>query len=405
MADSVVEQIESPPDAVIGVVPLARDGQAVESTIDRIMQSALPHSTPPLKLALLHPPYSPSRTEPPHSSMQWQRIENGQLTQDPSALAQSLSDSFRAVFDTTQKLGARACAVVVSDLSSATIDWTSLLLQPILQGQFDLVAPCYARHPFEGMINRAIVYPLVRALYGMRIRNPVGPDFSISSRFLQRIMAATRVRPHTLPSLAAEAVTNGMRICQSHLGPRIYALPDLTNLSSLLAQVLGPLFLDVERYAAHWQRARGSQPVPEFGEPMFVPASDNPVDVSRLMESFQLGTRNLQEVWSIILPPSTLVELRKLARNSTTAFRMPDVTWARVIYDFALAHRLRTISRDQMLRALTPIYLGWGASYALELENASPQAVEQRLETLCVVFEDTKSYFVSRWRWPDRFNP
>jgi len=84
---------------------------------------------------------------------------------------------------------------------------------------------------------------------------------------------------------------------------------------------------------------------------------------------------------------------------------MPDETWARIVYDFVLAYRLRTINRDQMLRALTPIYLGWVASYALELENASPEAVEQRLERLCLAYENTKSYLIARWRWPDRFNP
>jgi hypothetical protein len=138
---------------------------------------------------------------------------------------------------------------------------------------------------------------------------------------------------------------------------------------------------------------------------MDVAGPESSVDVSRLIDSFQLGARNLQEVWGMILPPSTLVELRKLSRGGPAAFRMPDVTWAHVVYDFALAHRVRTISRDQMLRALTPIYLGWVASYSLELENASPEAVEQRLEKLCVAYEETKAYFVSRWRWPDRFNP
>src|ERR1035441_2731916 len=399
MADSDTEQIESV-DAVIGFVPSPRDGQTIESTISRIVESAFP-----LKTALVHPPSTSNRTEPPKLGPQWRLVANPQLAQDPSSLAQSLGDSFHAVFDIAQKLGARACAVVASDLSGTTVDWVSALLQPVVEEQFDLVAPCYARHPFEGMINRAIVYPLVRALYGKQIRNPMGPDFGISSRLLQRIAGSPRARLHTLPSLAAEAVTNGMTICQSHLGPRIYAVPDWTNLSSLLAQVLGPLFLDVERFAAHWQRARGSQPIREFGQPMSVPGPGSVVDVTRLIESFQLGARNLQEVWGIILPPSTLVELRRMVRDGAPAFRMPDITWAHVVYDFALAHRLRPISRDQMLRALTPIYLGWVASYEIELEHASPEAVEQRLEKLCLVYEDTKSYFVSRWRWPDRFNP
>jgi len=54
---------------------------------------------------------------------------------------------------------------------------------------------------------------------------------------------------------------------------------------------------------------------------------------------------------------------------------------------------------------MTPIYLGWLASYALEIEDTSPDVVEERLERLCVAFEGAKNYFVSRWRWPDRFNP
>jgi hypothetical protein len=400
MAETAVEQIESA-DAVIGLVPPpARDGHSVENTIARILETRAP-----VKIALVHPPPSSNPIAPPPPDSQWRLIASSQLTQDPSSLAQSLGDSFRATFEIAQKLNARACAVVASDLSATTVDWVSLLLQPVIEQQFDLVTPCYARHPFEGMINRAIVYPLVRALYGKQIRNPMGPDFGVSSRLLQRISDAPRAHLHTLPSLAAEAVTNGMPLCQSHLGTRTYALPDITNLSSLLVQILGPLFLDVEKYAAHWQRARGSERIREFGQPMYVETAETSIDVTRLIESFQLGTRNLQEVWGILLPPSTLMELRHLARSGAPQFRMPDVTWAQVVYDFALAHRLRTISREQMLRALTPIYLGWVASYALEMEHAPPQAAEERLEKLCVVYEETKSYFVSRWRWPDRFNP
>ena len=61
--------------------------------------------------------------------------------------------------------------------------------------------------------------------------------------------------------------------------------------------------------------------------------------------------------------------------------------------------------RDQMLRALTPIYLGWLASYAMEVSGASPETVEERVEGLCLAFESTKPHLVARWRWPDRFNP
>ncbi len=399
MGEPDAEQIGAA-DLVVGLVPAQQEGPVMAQAIAQIVESV-----PASQAVLLHPPFTANGAAPLAANAHWRVIADARLGQDRTALAQSLGDSFRAVFDTTLRSGARVCAVIASDLSSASAGWVEPLLHPAAEKHFDLVAPCYARHPFEGLINRAIVYPLVRALYGKRIRNPLGPDFGISSTLLERMASGSRTRVHPLASLAAEAATGNMKICQSHLGQRVFPRPDWPNLSSVLAQVLAPLFLDMERYAPHWQRARGSQPIPEFGEPMFVSGPETAVEVSRLIESFSLGARDLPEVWGMILPPSTLVELRRLARREAAGFRMPDETWAKVIYDFALAFRLRTINRDQMLRALTPIYLGWVASYALELENASPDAVEQRLERLCVAYENAKSYLMARWRWPDRFNP
>jgi hypothetical protein len=123
------------------------------------------------------------------------------------------------------------------------------------------------------------------------------------------------------------------------------------------------------------------------------------------VETFQLGNRELQEIWGPVLPPSTLLELRKLSRLQPEQFHMPDELWVRIVYDFALAHRLRTISRDHLLRSMTPLYLAWVASYAHDLQTSAAVSPERRLERLSLAYEGDKSYLVSRWRWPDRFNP
>ena len=59
----------------------------------------------------------------------------------------------------------------------------------------------------------------------------------------------------------------------------------------------------------------------------------------------------------------------------------------------------------QLLRAMTPLYLAWVASFAIEMDSAMPAAVDRRLEQLCQAYESGKPYVLSRWRWPDRFNP
>jgi hypothetical protein len=124
-----------------------------------------------------------------------------------------------------------------------------------------------------------------------------------------------------------------------------------------------------------------------------------------MVESFQLGNRDLQEIWGLVLPPSTLFELKKLSRLPLEQFHMSNELWVRIIYDFALAHRLRTISRDHLLKSMTPLYLAWVASYARDIATDDGYALEQRFEHLAAAYESCKSYLVSRWRWPDRFNP
>jgi hypothetical protein len=84
-------------------------------------------------------------------------------------------------------------------------------------------------------------------------------------------------------------------------------------------------------------------------------------------------------------------------------FRMPDNLWARIVYDFILAFRLRTINRGHLLGALTPLYLAWVASHLILVSSGT--LPEKHIQDLAIAFETDKPYLVSRWRWPDRFNP
>lgn len=323
---------------------------------------------------------------------------------------ETMANAYRSVLAVGDKLGVRAACVLASDLQTLTSQWIARLVQPVLELGFDLVTPYYAHGKFEGLLNDCLISPLHRALYGARIQNPLGPDLGISRRLYQRIIGpdqrARSAQQIPAPaSIAPTAVCSGFKICQAHVGVRLYPPMDWTNLSSLLAQVLGPVFLDVERNAACWQKPRELAYAPSLGDRTPVSEDQDAVDVGRMLELFRLGTRDLQEVWGLVLPPATLFELRKLSSLPPGQFRMPDELWARIVYDFALGHRLRTINRDHLLRAMTPLYLGWVASYALEIQNATVKAAEQRLERLCQAFEANRSYLVSRWRWPDSFNP
>jgi hypothetical protein len=205
---------------------------------------------------------------------------------------------------------------------------------------------------------------------------------------------------------ATHAAVRDRKICQVRLAVHHENVAAGVDLSTLLQLILTPFFADIEQNASVWQRVRGSQPTMEMpGEavPPSEPIAETVPDPRPMVDAFLLGQRNLQELWSLVLPPVTLLDLKRLSRQPLESFRMPDALWARVVYDFALAFRLRVLSRGHLLGALAPLYLGWVGSRVLEVGATAP--IGPRQEELERAFEQNKPYLVQRWRWPDRFNP
>jgi len=56
---------------------------------------------------------------------------------------------------------------------------------------------------------------------------------------------------------------------------------------------------------------------------------------------------------------------------------------------------------EHLLGALTPLYLGWLASFVEQTRGALD--IDHRLEQLGEAFEMKKPYLIAGWRWPERF--
>lgn len=317
--------------------------------------------------------------------------------------------ALRTILETCTRLNARACAVIDAHVTSIEPAWIERLVVPVLADGFDYVSPYYVRHLHEGAITRSIVYPLVRALYGARLRQPAATEFGCSGRLAAYYLEQDFWENDRAPAgidlwLTIAAVCGEFRMCEAALGTRVsVARGTPVDLSTTLAQVVGACFADLEHRVDVWQRVRGSVAVPMFGEPPVVASEAAPPDIDGLMGSFRLGYRELREIWTFVLPPRTIVELRRLAEAPAARFRVDDRLWAGIVYDFALGYTLRVMPHDHLLRSLTPLYTGWLASFVLEMQGATPAAIEARVERVCEAFESEKRYLISRWRWPQRF--
>ena len=312
------------------------------------------------------------------------------------------------IFNVARRTGA-ACILLDAALESASSEWVDRLAAPVLEQKADLVVPCYSRHKFEGLINGGLVTPLMRALYGKRLRQPSGADLAFSARlvafYADRSTEDSEAAPVD-PWNTDAAVMEGFQLGQTSLGPRQVRTREVSdNLSDTLSQILQLVFRRMESSALYWQKVRGSEPVPWFGPPLELDSGPADLNPKRLADSFRLGCQDLAEIYSLVLPPATLLEFRKMTRLPEGQFRFRDGTWARTVYDFALAYHLRVIGRDHLLKALTPLYSGWAGSFVGEMQDAGAEQIEARLEQLALRFEAEKRYLISRWRWPDRFNP
>ena len=311
--------------------------------------------------------------------------------------------AFRTVFAIAEELQAKACAVVDSDLRSVTPEWFELLLGPIVAQDFDYVAPMYLRHKYDGTITNSIVYPLTRALYGREVRQPIGGEFGFSGRlaahYLARPVWETDVARFGIDIwMTTTAIADGFKVCEGFLGAKIHDPKDPgADLAAMLVQVVSAVFDLMETYEDRWKEVQGAEDVPLFGFPHGVGLEPVRVNVGRMIGIFRQGVRDLGEVWAQALDEKTLAEVSTLGTEEEDSFHFPDRLWVRVIYDYALAYRRRALPREQLLRALVPLYLGRTASFVSQNMDSGAEAVEGSIRALADEFVREKGYLCERW--------
>ena len=311
--------------------------------------------------------------------------------------------AFRTVFRAAEVLDARACAVVDADLRSITPEWIHLLLAPVVEQGVDFVAPFYHRHKFDGTITNNVVYPLTRALYGKRVRQPIGGEFGFSRRLLEQYLGLpvweTDVARFGVDIwMTTTAICGGYRICQAFLGAKLHDPKDPgADLAGMLVQVLGTLFRLMETHEEAWQRVDGSVPVPVVGFQYDVGLDPVSVDTARMIDLFRRGVRDLEPIWRTVFDGSAMARLRTLASRAGADFVLDDPLWVGLIHDLAAASHRRLSERADLVRAALPLYMGRVASFVTELAEADAPAVEARIERLCTTFEEQKTDLRRKW--------
>jgi hypothetical protein len=305
-------------------------------------------------------------------------------------------------FTAAHRVGARALLIVEADVTSITADWIAALARPILEEKADFVSPAYARHRYEGTITNLLIAPLIRALYGRRLRQPLGGHQAFSARLVEHLLVQPRwgafQREIADLWIVGTAIADGFTIAETWLGRRVVrSTTRSADLPTMIAQTLGATFQVMHAHEDLWLEVRGSEPVSEIGPPAPPGIEPGRVDIEQMRDGFRRGLRDLLPIWEHILAPETLGEVFGLDEDGGR-FRFPDDLWARVVYDFALGYHYDVVHRDHLLRSLVPLYLGRTAAFVLEAEPRSAEASEALFERVAAAFERQKPYLTERWR-------
>lgn len=313
--------------------------------------------------------------------------------------------ALRTIFEIAAALEVQALVVVDSDLRSIVPEWIELLAGPILKGGYDYVTPRYTRHKHDGTITNSVAYPLTRALYGLRIRQPIGGDFGISGDLVRRFLEAPDWTPEVSRFgidvwMTTTAITGGYAICEARLGAKVHDPKDPgADLGPMFRQVVTSALRLAVAHAERWQKVRASHPVPAYG---FERVGDPPaveVDVDRLRERFAAGAAEHETAWRRALAPATAEAVRALATGAAEGASptFPDALWARVVWDLVVHARRDPDDLEAAVDALLPAYLGRVAAFVVENADLASEAAEDAVERQARAFETERPYLLARW--------
>ncbi len=310
--------------------------------------------------------------------------------------------ALRTILAAADLLRAKACVVVSPDSTTIEPDWLQRLVTPVYTDNFDLVSPIYRRQMFEGVLMRNLLYPVTRAIYGQRIREPYASEFAISGRLATDFLTQ-EIWNEDGGSIGAEiyltiaAITGKYRVCQSFLGTKTQLNRGASDLVAAMRRTVGALFSSLDGNFPLWSTIAASQPVTTLGAQSEVMMEPVRVNRKHLREMFATGVAELEPVFRSILSASTLSELQRIATLEVGEFNYPADVWAKTVFEFAASYHRSVINRDHIVQALVPLYRGRSLSFLLENRDVSGEDLERNVESLCNEFERLKPYLLEVW--------
>lgn len=314
--------------------------------------------------------------------------------------------AIRVLLEGAKMLDAKACLICEADTLSVTPEWIYNMASPVLRSGYGFVAPYYIRNEHDATINNTIAYPLTRALYGLRIRQPIGGDFAFSNGVLQVFTSEKYWKQYSDINkygvdiwMTTTALNEGFRVCQSVLGTKLHEKNPHREIESIFMQVAGTTFELMQHYEYRWRDVLGSIQGFIMGDFNFVEAERFKASYNELLQRFYDGRDDYKNFWKIIFEDTTHREFKSaMIARSPENITLSVELWTKIVYEFACAYNfVEPDEREIVLKAMLPFYYLRVATIMKEAELFSDEIADAIIEGNAGVFERLKWFLTDRW--------
>ena len=243
----------------------------------------------------------------------------------------------------------------------------------------------------------------------MRIRQPIGGDFSFSNGLLQIFNKDTWWDNY--PSInkfgidiwmTTIALNEGFKVCQTMLGAKIHDDKDPgSHLADMYIQVVGTMFELIKYYEFHWKKVENSVQGEMFGKHKFFEIEKIDINTSELWNIFNKGLDKYRQVWKNIFTANTFNEFEKVADTIPSKnIHLSVELWARIVFEYAsLYNFIDKSQKNALLISMLPLYFLRTASFIREAEHLNYEIADAIVEGDAGVFERLKYCFTDQWEY------
>lgn len=128
-----------------------------------------------------------------------------------------------------------------ADVKSMQPIWIKRFLEPMIENKYDYVTPIYKRSRYEGSTTNHFAFPLIYAITGMPIRQPIAGDFSFNRKFIELIVKQPindSIKKYGIDIfMTLTACCNFLNVFQISLGKKIHN-PSYGKMEGMFQEVL-----------------------------------------------------------------------------------------------------------------------------------------------------------------------